>query len=64
MLTKLLLKFLFEKYIFIWLKLSESLKFIFWIIIEGSIKETLLLINISLAANFPSIFVDCTAIAA
>ena len=34
----------------------ESIKFIFWIIIAGSIKEALLLISISFAANFPSIF--------
>ena len=47
-----------------WLKISGSLKIIFWIRLEGSIKETLLLINISLAANFPSIFVECTAMPA
>ena len=40
------------------------MKLVFWIIIAGSIKEVLLLINISFAANFPRIFVDCTAIAA
>jgi len=41
-----------------WLKISGSFKVIFWIIIAGSIKEALLLINISLAANLPRIFVD------
>ena len=45
-----------------WLKISGSLKVIFWIIIDGSIKEALLLINISFAANFPRIFVELTAI--
>jgi len=47
-----------------WLTISGSLKFIFWIIIAGSIKEALLLMNISFAANFPRIFVEYTAIAA
>jgi len=47
-----------------WLKISGSLKFIFWIIIAGSIKEALLLIKISFAANFPRIFVEWIAIAA
>jgi hypothetical protein len=47
-----------------WLKISGSLKVIFWIIIAGSIKEALLLMKISFAANFPKIFVDRTAIAA
>ena len=46
-----------------WLKISGSLKVMFWIIIAGSIKEALLLINISFAANFPRIFVECIAIA-
>ena len=46
------------------LKISGSLKLIFWIKIAGSMKEALLLINISFAANFPRIFVELTAIAA
>ena len=47
-----------------WLKISGSLRIIFWIIKEGSKLDTLLLMNISLAANLPTIFVECTAITA
>ena len=46
------------------LKISGSLKLIFLSITYGSMNEALLYLNISLAANFPRIFVEWTAIAA